>query len=427
MSAYNFYRKKYDITKDNSSAPTTLGQKLKKEADQMMEVTWDADLQAKQCFIYDYYHDDQPDKKDHMTYEYTTKTRIDAKFFMKTHQSLDKDQTEYYLQFRPNQKLEFLPEDELYYFETDYRQKYGVEFPTGLYCDIPNEKGVYEKWMFIGKEINNQFTKYLILPIDYRFSWIERSGQNKIKRRMWGTSRSQNSYTIGTYTDRYIQRPDNQQKFKLPLNPISEKLWYTDDLNNAMRVILSAPVERPLTWSLTKIQNLQPIGIQDLTLYQTQFNPHKDYIERDSSGNVIAMWADYFDYDPLPKLDEDPAIPDEYKPLQNPSILGEIEATSSVVSVGGSYKNMTVKMYDGQISDVTDISEKYKDAEFAWECSVNGEDYTDKVTWHKSDFNQMKLKFPNDRTQLGKTLFVKCSVTLGNELVEATTLFGLKI
>lgn len=426
MSAYSFYRKKYNVT-DNPTVPTTLGQKLKQESDQMMDITWDADLESKICYIYDYYHDDQPDKKDHMSYEYTTKTRIDTKFFMKTHQSLDKDQTEYYLQFKPSQKLEFSPEDELYYFETDYHRKYGVEFPIGLYIDIPNEKNVYEKWMFVGKEINNQFTKYFVLPIDYHFSWIDRSGQKKFKRRMWGTTRSQSSYTIGVYRDRYVEHPDNQWKFKLPLNPISEKLWYTDDINNSMRVILSAPVERPLTWSITKIQNLNPIGIQDLTLYQNQFNPHKDYIEKDSSGNIIAMWADFYDYDPLPKSDEDPEIPDDQKPLQKSDIIGEIEASSINISVGGSYKNMTAKVYDGQISDITDISSKYKDAEFIWSCSINGEDYTDKVTWHKSDFNQMKLKFPNDRTQLGKNLFVKCTITLGTETIEATTLFGLKI
>lgn len=192
MSAYNFYRKKYDIT-NNSQAPTTLGQKLKQEANSIMEQTWNNDYQSCVCYIYDYYHDDQPDRKDHMTYEYTTKTRIDAKFIMKSHQSLDKDQTEYYLQFKPSQKLEFLPEDELYYFETDYHRKYGVEFPTSMYVDIPNEKGIYEKWMFVGKEINNQFTKYFVLPIDYHFSWIERSGKNKIKRQMWGTTRSQSS------------------------------------------------------------------------------------------------------------------------------------------------------------------------------------------------------------------------------------------
>lgn len=428
MSAYSQYRKRFEIN-PTGNTPTTLGQKLKAESDQIMERTWDADLQAKVCYIYDYYHDDQPDKKDHMTYEYTTKTRIDAKFFMKTHQSLDKDQTEYYLQFKPSQKLEFVPGDELYYFETDYRRKFWSEFPIGMYCDIANEKGVYEKWLIVGKEISNQFTKYFVLPVNYRLQWIERSGRAKIKRQMWGTTRSQSSYTIGVYRDRYVEHPDNQQKFKLPLNPITEKLWYNDDLDKTMRIILSAPTVHPLTWSCTKIENLKPIGIQDLTLYQNQFNPNRDYIEKDSSGRIIGMWADYYDYDSStePKTDQDPEIPDTEKPLQKPEILTEIEATSSVVNVGGSYKNLTVKIYDGQKSDITDITENCKDATFVWSCSISDEDWTGKVTWYKTGYNQMKLKFPNDRTQLGKQLFVKCEITLGEETIEATTLFGLKI
>ena len=92
-----------------------------------------------------------------------------------------------------------------------------------MYCDIANEKGVYEKWIIVGKEISNQFTKYFVLPVDYRLQWIERSGRAKIKRQMWGTTRSQSSYTIGVYRDRYVEHPDNQQKFKLPLNPIGFK------------------------------------------------------------------------------------------------------------------------------------------------------------------------------------------------------------
>ena len=227
-----------------------------------------------------------------------------------------------------------------------------------------------------------------------------------------------------------MTKPDNQQKFKLPLNPITEKLWYSDDLNNTMRIILSAPVPRPLTWACTKIENLKPIGIQDLTLYQNQFNPHRDYVEKDLSGRIIGMWADYYDYDPVPETDQDPEIPDTEKPLQKPEILTEIEATSSVVNVGGSYKNLAVRIYDGQKSDITnitDITENCKDAAFVWSCSIGNEDWTDKVTWYKTGYNQMKLKFPDDRTQLGKQLFVKCAVTLGDETIEATALFGLKI
>ena len=91
------------------------------------------DIQSKVCYIYDYFHDDQPDKNVGMTYENTTKTKIDVKFIVKTYQSIDKDQVEYYIQFRPSQKVWFEEGDELYYFETDYRRKYGVQdFPIGL-------------------------------------------------------------------------------------------------------------------------------------------------------------------------------------------------------------------------------------------------------------------------------------------------------
>lgn len=158
----------------------TIGQQLKQMSDMAMEETWGNNIQSKVCYIYDYYHDDQPDKKDHMTYERTTKTRIDAKFIVKSYQSIDKDQVDYYIQFKPSQPVEFTKNDQLYYYEQDFRRKYGAEFPTGLYCDIPDEKGVYRKWMIILSEPANQFTKYLVLPINYNFMWIERNGKERM-------------------------------------------------------------------------------------------------------------------------------------------------------------------------------------------------------------------------------------------------------
>ena len=131
-----------------------------------------------------------------MTYENTSKTRIDAKFIIKSYQSMDKDQVEYYLQFKPSQKTHFDRDDELYYFETDYRNRYGNDNFIGLYVDIPDDEGIYHKWMILKKEIANQFVKYLILPVNHELMWIERNGQEKIKRRMWAILRNQNSYDI---------------------------------------------------------------------------------------------------------------------------------------------------------------------------------------------------------------------------------------
>ena len=127
MSIYDMHRKRMRLQGNN------IGQIHKNQSDEIMEQTWDNDIQSKVCYIYDFYHDDQPRLAEGMTYENTTKTKIDAKFIVKTYQSIDKDQVEYYIQLRPSQKVWFEESDELYYFETDYRQKYGVQdFPIGL-------------------------------------------------------------------------------------------------------------------------------------------------------------------------------------------------------------------------------------------------------------------------------------------------------
>ena len=121
------------VANAKNNGAKTIGQIYKEQSDFIMEETFWNDPQSKVCYIYDYFHDDQPNKNVGMTYENTTKTKIDVKFIVKTYQSIDKDQVEYYIQFRPSQKVWFEESDELYYFETDYRQKYGIQdFPIGL-------------------------------------------------------------------------------------------------------------------------------------------------------------------------------------------------------------------------------------------------------------------------------------------------------
>lgn len=381
----------------------TIGQQLKQMSDFAMEETWDSNIQSKVCYIYDYYHDDQPDKKDHMTYENTTKTRIDAKFIVKSYQSIDKDQVDYYIQFKPSQPVEFTKKDELYYYEQDFRRKYGAEFPTGLYCDIPDEKGVYRKWMIILSEPANQFTKYLVLPINYNFMWIERNGKERIKRRMWAVLRSQNSYNSGLWTDLRFTTQENQDKVLLPLNSITDKIWYTDDQSKNMRVLVSAFTEHPIAWKISKVENSQPLGIQRLTLYQTFFEQNHDYIEKDSDGYIIGMWADYFS-DGITPID--PSVP-----TLLPSVCSKISASTDSLKVGGSYKTLTLNIFKDSDDDIT---KEYSDAAFTWHCSIGDEDWTDKVTWRPAAYNQMKVKFPDDRSQLTKLITFKCTVTKGD-------------
>ena len=385
------------ISSVKTSGAKSIGQIHKENSDFFMEETWDNDIQSKICYIYDFYHDDQPDRKDHMTYENTTKHRIDAKFIVSKHQSIDKDQVEYHLQFRPSQPVEFDERNPLFYFQENYHDRYGIEFPVGMYCDIPDEKGVYRKWIIVQKEDGNQFIKYLILPCDYRLCWVEKRGHQRIKRKMWGTQRIQLSYTIGQYTDRYFTRLDNQGKLWLPLNDITENIWYSDEESKNMRVIVGAPTSHPIAWKITKVENAKPVGIQKLTLYQDVYDQNKDYIERDESGCIVAMWADYYD------ITSYPIDPDDEQ-CENTDVACKLNTTTPLIKIGGSYKLITAEYFDSSGINITDT---FLNNTSKWSFTIDNIDVTDIISVIQDAFNKIKIRLPNSRKYLGKLLNIR--------------------
>lgn len=394
----------------------TIGEIHKANSDWAMDYAWESDISSKVCYIYDYFHDDffQDEHgivrtlKDGMTYDNTNKTRIDAKFIIKSHQSMDKDQIEHYIQFRPSQKLTFQEGDDLYYFETDYRLKFNSDFPIGLFIDIPDDRKVYHKWLICRKEFANQFPKYLILPCDYELMWIEKDREKKIKRRMWSVLRMQSSYTIGTYTDFRFTKVDNQNKIWLPMNSITSKLWYTDDESKNTRVIVSSLTEHPATWTITKVENVQPFGIQKLTLYGNVFNEHTDYVNYETGE----MYADLLES----KVGAiTPMSPSTSLNSSNSPITIKISSSTSYVKVGGSYKTFTANYIDSSGVDMTDECELL---DLTWWCNIGSDDWTEKVLWKRgTSNNQIKLKFPNDLQQLGKVIEIRCSVTYNGKNV----------
>lgn len=401
------------VANAKNNGAKTIGQIYKEESDWAMEQTWDNDIQSKICYIYDFYHDDQPRLAEGMTYENTTKTRIDAKFIVKSYQSMDKDQVDYYIQFKPTQKTHFSEGDELYYFETDYRKKYHNDNFIGLFIDIPNDENIYEKWMILRTEPANQFPKYLILKCNYELMWIENNGTEKIKRRMWSVLKMQSSYNSGLWTDLRFTSQENQDKVWLPLNPITEKIWYTNESSKNMRVLVSSFTDNAIAWQISKVENAQPLGVQKLTLYQDFFDQHRDYIEKDSDGNIIGMWASYFDSEITPTDPSTPTTPPS-------SITARISASTSTIKVGGSYKNLTVNLFNDSNEDITT---EYADATFTWSCFIDNEDWTDKVTWRAgTEYNQKKVKFPSDTSVIGKILSVMCEVVKENLPIESEIL-----
>ena len=74
----------------------TIGQIYKEQSDWAMEQTFENDIATRTCYIYDYFHDDfftdeygiTRSLAEGMTYENTNKTKIDAKFIIKSYQQL---------------------------------------------------------------------------------------------------------------------------------------------------------------------------------------------------------------------------------------------------------------------------------------------------------------------------------------------------
>ena len=93
----------FDDMKRLTSITGTVGQQLKVMSDEVMQATWDNDIQSRQCYIYDYYHDDQPE----MEYGYNpalskTKISVKLKFIIKSYKTMSKDEPEYHIQFEPD-------------------------------------------------------------------------------------------------------------------------------------------------------------------------------------------------------------------------------------------------------------------------------------------------------------------------------------
>lgn len=419
MSVYESYKRKMKVDSCSTGKNyPTLGEKLKSDSDQLMELTWDGDEQSKLCYIYDWKHDDSPNMNIGMTYENTTKTPIDAKILVNKYGSIDKDSPTLQCQFKPSQKEYFIEEDELFYME-EYRQKYRLDdIFVGMYLDVPDKKGVYHRHLICMKDVEQNFQKYFLLPCDYLLQWIQTNADKRYKRSMWCVLKSQSSYNSGLWTDRITTSQQNQELLFIPTNEISDTIYYVSEGDdNNQRLIVDVPnysIDNwtPNTWVVSKVERVNVRGRTKLTLYQKPFNSNTDYIEKNDNGIITGLWANYF-------VGITPTDPDTSYPLTS-SITATISASTSTIKVGGSYKTLTVNVFDNSNEDITT---KYTNAEFIWTCNIGDEDWTEKVTWRNgTEFNQRKVKFPNDVSMIGKIINVQCTIRTGNTAIQPTTI-----
>ena len=391
----------------------TLGQIRKENSDTAMELLWDSDPQSKVCYIYDWRHDDSPNMNVGMTYNHTTKTRIDAKIIVSTYGSISKDQPTLQCQFKPSQKEYFDETDELFYME-EYRVKYQMDdIFTGMYLDVPDKKNVYHRHLICMKDIEQNFQKYFILPCDYNLQWVQFKNNEKIKRSMWCVLRSQSSYNSGLWTDLRFTTQQNQEILFIPTNSISDTIYYVSEGSQKNQLIIvdvpnySIDHWTPNTWIVSKVERVNVKGRTKITLYQTFFDEHRDVIEKDDNGNIIGMWANLND-----SILEPTEKPEIHFPLLPPEHSATISSSTPYIKVGGSYKTLTFKSENESIN--------YENCTFVWTGSIDGTSVDDKVTKiNGKNPNQKKIKFPNDSSQLGKKLSIKCTMTNSDGTIEA--------
>jgi hypothetical protein len=406
------------VANAKNNGAKTIGQIYKEQSDWAMEQTWDNDEQSKLCYIYDWKHDDSPNMNIGMTYKNTTKTPIDAKILVSKYGSIDKDSPTLQCQFKPSQKEYFTEEDDLFYME-EYRKKYQLDdIFVGMYLDVPDKKGVYHRHLICMKDVEQNFQKYFLLPCDYLLQWVQTKADKRYRRSMWCVLKSQSSYNSGIWVDNVTASQQNQELLFIPTNEVSDTIYYvSEDNNNNQRLIVDIPnysIENwtPNTWVVSKVERVNVRGRTKLTLYQKPFNSNTDYIEKDENGIITGLWANYFGG----TAPTDPSIPT----TPPSSITARISASTSTIKVGGSYKNLTVNLFNDSNEDITT---EYADATFTWTCSIDNEDWTDKVTWRAgTEYNQKKVKFPSDNSTIGKILSVKCAIEKDGIITESETI-----
>lgn len=197
---------------------------------------------------------------------------------------------------------------------------------------------------------------------------------------------------------------ENQRKCILPMNDISTTIFYNT------RICISAPIEIPVTWHCSKVEQTAPKGISHITFVQEEWNPNTDvfeYIDGEISNvfhndkRVIGIWADYAKelVEPAPE----PRLPDIHSELP---VRCEISYSGNKpqLKLGGSYKTFTATFYNPK-NDVVDF------VNGEWSYSIPGieleEDPLTMLTSETSTAlseNQIKLKIDNVDELLGKVM-----------------------
>ena len=175
-----------DYQRMSQQGVTTTGSAHTAESKSVIESTWYDDPASCVGYLYSWEYDDEQDKNVGLHPEKSkTKIPVDIKFLINSYQTIEKDAVDYRIMFKPSYECN-VP-----YYKKLFEKKCGASYPVGLFLDIPDEKGIYKRWLIVSEanKDNRDFPNWAILFCDYDFKWVH----NGRKLHMWGVGRSQNS------------------------------------------------------------------------------------------------------------------------------------------------------------------------------------------------------------------------------------------
>ena len=177
----------------------TLGRARKQQSDMIMDATFTGDIQYQVGYFFDYYHTSSENRlrlEGFSPENDSNATPIELKFIAHTRKTYEKDEVTMHIQFRPEQKCT------VDYYADMFGNRYGSDFPVGLYVWLSDESGIYRRWLVVATadRYENQFPVWEVLRCNDIYRWVK---NNKLYE-FPGVSRSQNSYNSGLWLDKLM-------------------------------------------------------------------------------------------------------------------------------------------------------------------------------------------------------------------------------
>lgn len=231
-----------------SSRGSNLGEIKKNQSDMLMEVTFDRDPTYKKGMLYN--ANLEPIEI------------VEFKFQKAQVYTINKDQVEYFVQFRTG----FHPEKMLNTGNKKYRLYEDDKERISFYLDITDDDGDVYKWLIVGRNNDNAFVRYNALQCNWVFEWmIDRQYYSCL-----GVVRSRNNYNSGVWSDGFTTSVENQTQFFVPTNDITRTIDYD------VRFMITDNPLHPKTYEISKVEDTFPLGLLKLTLVQDHYNSHTD-------------------------------------------------------------------------------------------------------------------------------------------------------